>query len=221
MKRFMCTLIMALLFIHSYGKVQLLLGFRTGAGLTLTRDQLNNLNTSQGAANVARTSDTWSLHLKAEALLGFGRLRVGYRFLYNFTPSNIPGTSYVPIVDNSQYSTYFNSSRSHYFGQYGVVEYAIVNTKVFALTPGIGLGSFTGYNVDKSTGDMVPLSATTHHRFSLSADLNAEVKLGRWTILFGPNYYLFSLQDKASTDWHQYQNFIGGDIGFRFNLIKV
>jgi hypothetical protein len=54
----------------------------------------------------------------------------------------------------------------------------------------------------------------------MSADLNAEIKIGRWTILFGPNYYLFSLQDKASANWHQYQNFIGGDVGFRVNLLK-
>jgi len=220
MKRGIITIVAILLFTTSYGKVQLYLGLRTGAGLAVTQTQLNNFATPQGTANVLRTANSWSLHAKAEALLGFGHFRIGYRFLYNFTPPNISGPTFISDVKIPQYTTYFNSAQSHYFGQYAVLEYAIIDSKHFALTPGIGLGSFTGYNIDRTSGDVVPLLATTHHRFSMSAELNAEIKFGRCVFLFGPNYYLFSLQDKASTNWHQYQNFIGADIGFRVNLIK-
>jgi hypothetical protein len=219
MKRFAASLFAFMLCLHAYsGKVQLYLGASAGAGFTLSSNQLKDLQT--GTTTVAKNSNTWSLHMKAEALLGLGRFRFGYRFLYNFTPVNIPGFPYAPTLNPQQYTTYFNGSRSNYFAQYGVLEYAIINTKIFALTPGIGPGSFTGNTVDKVSNDMVPLSAATHHRFTMSADLNAEIKIGRWTILFGPNYYLFSLQDKASANWHQYQNFIGGDVGFRVNLLK-
>lgn len=223
MKRYIITMAAALLFLNSYagdGKVKLLLGLRTGAGLDVTRDQLKSFNTTDGFANVARTANTWSLHAKAEALLGIGRFRIGYQFLYNFIPSDISTPNFIPATDNSRYTTYFNSSQSHYFGQYAVLQYAIINARHFALVPGIGLGSFTGYKVDATTGDIVNLSTDTHHRFSTFAELNAEVKLGRWSIIFGPNYYLFCLQDKASNNWHQYQNLIGADIGFRVNLLK-
>lgn len=100
------------------------------------------------------------------------------------------------------------------------MEVAIVNLRHFALTPGIGVGSFTGYNVDQTNGNKVNLSEDTHHRFSVSAELNAEIKFGRCTFLIGPNYYLFSMQDKTSAYWRKYQNFIGGDIGLRVNLLK-
>ena len=220
MKRYIVITIALIMFCNSYGKVQLYLGLRTGAGLDITRDQLNNFNTAEGFANVVRTANTWSLHAKGEALVGFGRFRIGYQFLYNFIPSDASTVPYSPVTDNGRYTTYFNSSQSHYFGHYALMEVAVINTAHFALTPGIGLGSFTGYKIDKTTGDQVFLSADTHHRFSVSAELNAEVKFGRWSFLIGPNYYLFSMQDKASSNWHQYQNLIGADVGFRVNLLK-
>jgi hypothetical protein len=221
MKRSITTIAALLIFCYSYGGfIQLYLGLRAGAGLDLTHEQLNNFNTSEGFANVVRNADTWSLHAKGEALLGIGRFRIGYQFLYNFIPSDITPLSYTPVIDNSRYTTYFNSSQSHYFGNYALMEIAIINLRHFALTPGVGLGSYTGYNVDQTTGDKVPLSADTHHRFSMSAELNAEIKFGRCAFLIGPNYYLFSAQDKANINWRQYQNFIGADIGLRVNLLK-
>jgi hypothetical protein len=220
MKRYITVFITGLLFYNSYGNVQLYLGLRTGAGLDITHDQLNKFNTSEGFANVVRKADTWSLHAKGEALLGLGRFRIGYQFLYNFIPSDVTSMTYIPVTDNSRYTTYFNSSQSHYFGQYALMEVAIINTHYFALTPGIGLGSFTGYKIDQTTGDRVSLSADTHHRFSMSAELDAEIKFGRCVFLIGPNYYLFCMQDKANSNWRQYQNLIGADIGLRVNLLK-
>ena len=220
MKRISITLIAFLICCSSFAGIQFYLGLRGGAGLLLTHDQLNNFNTTQGFANVVQNSNTWSAHAKAEALLGIGRFRFGYRFLYNFIPTDVAGSTYIPAMDDSRNTTYFNSSQSHYFGHYAVVEFAVVKLKHFALTPGLGFGSFTGYKVDQTTGNKVTLSTDTHHRFSMSADLNAEIIFGRFTFLVGPNYYLFCLQDKVSAKWNQYQNFIGGDIGFRVNLLK-
>jgi hypothetical protein len=221
MKRYIAIIAAALLFSNAYaGTVQLYLGLRTGAGFDVTHDQLSSFNTTEGFANVVRNADTWSIHAKGEALLGIGRFRIGYQFLYNFIPSDISATGYIPVTDNSRYTIYFNSSQSHYFGQYALMELAIINLPHFALTPGVGLGSYTGYKIDQTTGERVDLSTDTHHRFSMSAELNAEIKFGRFVFLLGPNYYLFSLQDKANPSWHQYQNFIGADIGFRVNLLK-
>ena len=100
------------------------------------------------------------------------------------------------------------------------MEIAIINLPHFALTSGLGLGSYTGYKIDQNTGDRVSLSTDTHHRFSFSTELNAEIKFGRCVFLVGPNYYFFSMQDKANSSWHQYQNLIGADIGLRVNLLK-
>jgi hypothetical protein len=220
MKRYIAIIIAALFVGKAYGNVGLYLGLRTGAGLDVTHDQLNQFNTSEGFANVVRKADTWSLHAKGEALLGLGRFRIGYQFLYNFIPSDVTTMTYVPVTDNARYTTYFNSSQSHYFGNYALMEVAIINLPGFALTPGISLGSYTGYKIDQTTGDKVELSTDTHHRFSMGAELNAEIKFGRCAFLIGPNYYLFCMQDKANSNWRQYQNFIGADIGLRVNLLK-
>lgn len=210
-----------LLFSSTYAqKIGLYLGLRTGAGLDITHDQLRSFNTSDGFTNVVRTSDTWTLHAKGEALLGIGRLRIGYQFLYNFIPSDISNMTSVPVTDNGRYTTYFNASQSHYFAHYALIELAVINTKHFALVPGVGLGSYTGYKIDQTTGNRIDLSEDTHHRFTMSAELDAEIKFGRCAFLIGPNWYMFSMQDKANNNWRQYQNMIGGDIGLRVNLLK-
>ena len=125
MKRIITIACTHLIFSSSFAGVQFYLGLRGGAGILLTHDQLNNFNTSQGFANVVRNSNTWSLHAKGEALLGIGRFRFGYRFLYNFIPADVAGASYIPGPDASRNTTYFNSSQSHYFGHYAVVEFAV------------------------------------------------------------------------------------------------
>jgi len=208
------------LFLPSYGKVQLYLGLHGGGGVMLTRDQLNNLATPPGYVNATRSTSGWSLHAKAEALIGFKRLRIGYQFLYNFSQPSISNSSYSTFINENQNATYFNNSRNNFFGHYFLAEYAIINSKHFALTPGLALGSFTGYKVDNNTGERVELSTDTHHRFSLGASLNIEIKFGRLVFLAGPNYYLFTLQDRTNHDWRESQQFIGGDIGLRFNLLK-
>jgi hypothetical protein len=114
MKRYIAIIVAIISFCNSYGNVQLYLGLRTGAGLSVTHDQLNQFNTSEGFANVVRKADTWSLHAKGEALLGIGRFRIGYQFLYNFIPSDVTSMTYIPVTDNARYTTYFNSSQSHY-----------------------------------------------------------------------------------------------------------
>ena len=221
MKRYIVIIAAALLYsnVHA-GDVQLYLGLRGGAGIDLTHDQLHQFNTADGFGNVVRNANTWSLHAKGEALLGFGRFRIGYQFLYNFIPSDVSIITTIPVTDNARYTTYFNSKQSHYFGHYALLECAIINLPHFALTPGIGLGSYTGYKIDQTTGDRVDLSTDTHHRFSMSAELNAEIKLGRCVFLVGPNYYLFSMVDKTNAQWKQYQNLIGADVGLRVNLLK-
>ena len=220
MRKTLIIIFSALAFLPSYGKVQLYLGLRGGAGVMLTRDQLNNLATSTGFVNATRNTAGWSIHAKAEALIGFGRLRFGYQFLYNFSQPSSSSSSFASVIDNNRNTTYFNNSKSNLFGHYFLTEVAVINLKHFVLAPGIALGSFTGFKVDNTTGDHVQFSADTHHRFSIGAELNLEIKFGRWSFLASPNYYLFSLQDKANGDWREYQHFIGGDVGFRVNLLK-
>ncbi|MDB5283253.1 MAG: hypothetical protein JWO06_2328 [Bacteroidota bacterium] len=223
MKRSLAIMIGLLTLCATYGQpVQLYLGLRGGAGAMLTRDQLYNVGTPDGPRTIFKSEQGWSAHAKGEALLGFRRLRIGYQFLYNFAAPGLSNNNIAPQLDNGRYTTYFNNSQAHFFGHYFLAELAIINTKRFALTPGIAVGSFTGYKVDNNTGEVVQLSADTHHRFSVGGELNAEIKFAkRCTFLIGPNYYMFSLQDKAHPDWREYQHFIGADIGLRVNLLKL
>jgi hypothetical protein len=220
-KKFIVTPAIVLICLTSYAsKMKLYLGLRTGAGAMITRDQLNNFNSSQGPISLVQHHDTWSFHAKAEALLGFGRFRIGYQFLYNFSGPQISSANDYFTGDNNRNTTYFNSSQTHYFGHYLHMELAIINTPHFALTPGLGIGTFTGFKVDNTSGNSVRLSDDTHNRFSLSAELNAEIKFGRCVFLIGPNYYLFSLKDRAQNDWREYQHFIGADVGLRVNILR-
>ena len=202
------------------GKAKLYLGLRAGAGAMLSRDQINNFTSAQGPISVLQHHDTWSIHAKGEALLGFGRLRIGYQFLYNFSGPQVSSANNYFAGDASRNTTYFNSSQTHFFAHYLLIEVAIINSKHFSLTPGVGAGTFTGFKVDNSSSNSVKLSDDTHNRFTISAELNAELKYGRCVFLFGPNYYLFSLQDRANKDWREYQHFIGFDVGLRVNLLK-
>ena len=220
MRKLLILLFSALAFLPSYGKVQLYLGLRGGAGVMLTNDQVKNLTTSSGFVNATRNTAAWTIHAKAEALIGFGRFRFGYQFLGNFSQSSASSSTYSGAIDNKANTTYFNNSKTVLLGQYFLAEVAVINLPHFALAPGIALGSFNGFKIDNTTGDRVALSAETHHRFSVGAELNFEIKFGRWSFLASPNYYLFSLQDKSNANWREYQHFIGADIGFRVNLLK-
>jgi hypothetical protein len=220
-KKMMATTAVVLICFTSYGsKVKLYLGVRAGAGAMITRDQLNNFNSSQGPVNILQHHDTWSFHAKGEALLGFGRLRIGYQFLYNFSGPQISSANNYFAGDNNRNTSYFNSSQTHFFGHYFHAEIAIIDLPHFALTPGGGIGTFTGFKVDNTTGNTVQISSDTHNRFSASAELNAEIKFGRCVLLAGPNYYFFSLQDRANNNWREYQHFIGVDVGLRVNLFR-
>jgi hypothetical protein len=220
MRKIIIIVACSFLFLPSYSQVQLYLGVRGGAGVMLTRDQLNNLATSSGFVNATNSSSSWSLHAKGEALIGFGRLRLGYQFLYNFAQTGSSSSTYSASIDNNRNTTYFNSSQTTFLGHYFLAEVAVIKLPHFVLAPGIALGSFTGFKVDNTTGDRVELSADTHHRFSAGAELNFELKFGRFTFLASPNYYLFTLQDKGTSSWREYQHFIGADLGFRVNLLK-
>jgi hypothetical protein len=221
MKRIIITTIAIMICLSSYGRVKLFLGLRGGAGVMLTHEQMNSLFTSQGARNAFVYNKTYSIHAKAEALLGFGHFRIGYRFLYNFSGPDVSGGASYFANDNNRATTYYNNSQTHFFGHYLVLEYALINLPHFSLTPGICGGTFTGFKVDNTTGNDVGIATDTHHRFTLGAELNAEIHFGQFSILAGPNYYLFSLQDRSNSDWREYEHFIGGDVGFRVNLIKA
>jgi hypothetical protein len=217
------TLIVSLLFCSaSYAQLGFYLGIRGGAGELLTQDQVRNLATAQGFKSIFQKNDDWSIHGKGEALIGFWRVRLGYQFLYNFAGRSVNSVPVeaVPPIGPDATTTYFNSSQTHYFGHYFLAEIAAIKTRHFNLVPGIAVGSYTGFMVDNNTGKTVELSTDTHHRFSIGAELNGEVVFGRCTFLFGPNYYLFSMQNKSNDNWRTYQHFIGGDLGFRVNLIK-
>lgn len=202
--------------------LQLLLGAQGGIGGMYTFDQLPGLPTNEGNLNVTQGTGGISSNFKGEALLGIGRFRIGYQFLYAFSAPNINATSYTPNILPGQYTTYFNASRTNYFGNYLLLELAVINTPRFALTPGLALGSYSGYKVDNTTDQPVYLGDVTRDHFSIGADLNAEIKFSRrWTFLFGPNYYLFGMQDRFNNDWREYSHFFGIDAGFRVNILPV
>ncbi|MFN8286943.1 MAG: hypothetical protein U0V74_09340 [Chitinophagales bacterium] len=205
-----------------YAQPQFFLGLRPGAGAMLTNNQLRSFSTTEGTRDILGNRTNWSFVGKGEALLGLGRFRFGYRFLYNYSKNRGQETFY-PLIDNTidydRMTAYFNKSSVHTFGHYGVLEIAIINTRHFALTPGLALGGYMGY-VKDANGNKVRFSDIVKYRFTVGAELNAEIKLNRVTILFGPNYYMFNRQDKFNADWKQYAHLIGGDVGLRVNLIK-
>lgn len=220
MKRIMITVMGTLLFFSSFSQVKLHLGIRGGVGEMLTHQQLRDLPTVEGIHNVSTDRPGWSVPFKGEALLGWRRLRVGYQFMYNYAQPSITAMSFTPTVSDAQNTMYFNPGKTHLFAHYLLVELAVINAKRFSLVPGVAVGSYTGFRVDKTTGERVQLTQVTDKRFSIGAELNAEIKFGRGTFLIGPNYYLFSLRDKANAKWKEYQHFIGVDVGLRVNILK-
>ena len=201
-------------------KVQLYLGIRGGAGVTINHYHFPDMVTSQGITTVKGNSYAWTAHAKGEVLFGVWRFRIGYRFLYNFSAPLLFSGPSSPIVDGNRYTTYFNSSQTHYFGHYLVLELAVINRQHFGLVPGVAVGTYGGYRVDNTTEEKVRLGVDTYHRFSVGLELNFEIKFGRCVFLAGPNYYLFSMQDRADNNWHNYQHILGADVGLRVNLLK-
>lgn len=219
MKKFVVALAAIIASISAYSQAQLHLGARIGGGAAINYQKLTQVQSAEGFKDAVTNDKGWELNAKAEALLGFGRFRFGYRFMYlrsYVEPGNNP---YGPLTDFDRYSVYQNSTRTHLFGHYGVLEIAVINSKFFALTPAIAAGGFHGYTVDNSTKEHTQLSRVTKNRFSIGAELNAEFKIGPVTLMVGPNYYLFNQQDKVNTKWSRYTHVIGADAGIRVNLL--
>ncbi len=219
MKRYLTTIAVIALCYTLYSQPQLYLGVRAGAGGLGTYDHIPNVLTTDGFQNGSRASGGWAANLKGEALFGFGRFRIGYQFLYNNSSPSRTFSTHTPIIDRDRYTMYYNNYKDHIFGHYLLMQLAIINSKHFGLVPGIALGSFNGFKVDNDTYDRVRLAEVTRNRFSFGAELNAEIKFGRAIIFLGPNYYLFAMRDNINSNWREYRHFIGGDLGFRFNLL--
>jgi hypothetical protein len=200
--------------------IKLYLGIRGGGGFMLTHNQLSGLTTTEGVQTISTNSYGGSSHVKGELLLGIRRFRIGYRFMYNFSTPTVSTQGYGTLIDVSRNTTYFNGYRNDFFAHYLVLELAVINLRHFGLVPGLAFGSFSGFRVDNDTHSTVWYGDDMHHPFTMGAELNAEIKFGRCAIVVGPNYYLFALQDRTHNDWHQYQHYIGADIGLRVNLLR-
>ncbi len=220
MKRSISIIIFLLVSAMTFSQVKLYLGARGGGGVMMSDNQLKGLKTAEGRDAVFKDRSAWSAQAKGELLFGYKRLRVGYQFLYNFSAPINQSPAQQPLMNREQFATYLSSSQTQFFGHYALVELAVINRPHFSLTPGIAAGTFTGFNRDSETDKAVKLRNVTKNRFSIGAELNAEVKFGRCVIFLSPNYYLFSMQDKISKDWRQYKHFLGADLGFRVNLLK-
>jgi hypothetical protein len=220
MKGFPLLIILFLFFSPTSGQVKLYFGIRGGGGALFIQDKLNGVNTSQGAVNVFQKSTSWSTDAKAELILGLGRLRLGYQFLYSYSPAHVITLTDTPSVLKSTYTTYFNSSQTNVFGNYFILELAVIDKAHFTLAPGFTLGAVAGFKLDKTSGDKVAFSQTTAHRFSASVEINAEVKLGRVVVFASPNYNFLQLIDKSNKAWNEKQNMLGGDLGLRVNMLK-
>jgi hypothetical protein len=219
MKRSIAIVLFLLINAMAFSQVKLYLGARGGGGVMMSKSQLKELKTQDGRDAVFKNRNAWSAQAKGEVLLGFKRLRIGYQFLYNFSAPINQSSSEQPLMNREQFATYLNSSQTQFFGHYALVEVAVINRPHFALTPGIAIGTYTGFNRDENTNEAVKLRNVTKNRFSIGTELNFEAKFGRCVIFGSPNYYLFSMQDKASKEWKQYKHFLGADIGFRVNLL--
>lgn len=203
-----------------YSQPQVYIGLRGGAGAAINYQKLQQVESAEGFKDAVFNDHGYSGHLKAEALFGIKHFRIGYRFMYLRSSINAPAQSYAPITDEGRYNFYFNSSRTILFAHYGVIEIPLINSKHFALTPAIAAGGFTGYTIDKDTKNKAQISSLTKNRFSVGAELNAEIKFGRVVIVAGPNYYLFNNTDRATKHWNRYTHVIGADVGLRVNLLK-
>ncbi|MFN8299206.1 MAG: hypothetical protein U0T75_08885 [Chitinophagales bacterium] len=202
---------------------KLYIGLRGGAGVLLGANQLKQFSTSDGTRDIVTHSNNWALNPKIDVLLGLGRFHLGYRFMYTYS-KNVSNTTgnYTPVdnggaIDNPRLTTYFNGTRMNMFAHYGVLEFSIINSKVFALTPGIALGGYTGYIKDDA-GNKVKFNQVSRMRITAGTELNFEIKFNHGSFIFGPNYYLFARQDKATADWKQFNHLIGADLGLRFSL---
>ncbi len=201
---------------------KLYIGVRGGAGVLLGANQLKQFSTSDGTQDIVSHSSNWALNPKAEVLLGLGRFHLGYRFMYVYSKNvGNTGGSYTPMtdntIDNPRLTTYFSGTRMHMFAHYGVLEFAIINSKIFALTPGIALGGYTGFIKDDG-GNKVRFGEVSRMRITAGTELNFEFKFNHGSFIFGPNYYMFSRRDKLTANWKQFNHFIGADIGLRFSL---
>lgn len=203
-----------------YSQPQIYLGARGGAGVVLNRGQLKGVETSEGFKNAIINNKGRYGSVKGEALLGLGRFRLGYRFMYNYSNSQGNRTGFSPQLSGDKYTLYLSNSRTHIFGHYAVLELAVLNLKHFALTPAIAAGGFTGYTKDDVTDFKARMVQGTKRRFSIGAELNFEIKVNRFVFLIGPNYYLFNQEDKIHANWKKYTHIIGADLGLRVNFIK-
>ncbi len=219
MKKYIVLIIAIIAAMNAFSQAQLHIGVRAGAGAAINYQRLMQVESAEGFKDAVTNDKGWEGHAKAEALLGFGRFRFGYRFMYVRSYVERGNNPYAPLTDGDRYSAYFNSTRTHLFGHYGVLEIAIINSKFFALTPAIAAGGFTGMTVDNTTKAHTQLSRITKNRFSVGAELNAEFKIDAVTLMFGPNYYLFNQQDKVNGKWNRYIHVIGADAGIRVNLL--
>lgn len=219
MKKYALLLVAITAVLTGFSQAQLHIGVRAGAGAAINYQRLTQVQSAEGFKDAVMNDKGWEGHAKGEALLGFGRFRFGYRFMYvrSYVERNV--NPYAPLTDVDRNTAYYNSTRTHLFGHYGIIEVAIVNSKFFALTPAIAVGGFHGRTVDNSTKNYVQLGKITKNRFSVGAELNAEFKVGPVTLMFGPNYYLFNQQDKVNAKWSRYIHVIGADAGIRVNLL--
>ncbi len=186
----------------------------------MNTEQLKGMITTEGFKDATIRNHDWDANFKAEALIGIKHFRVGYRFMYMHVNGPTVAADYTPVMNGQQYTTYFNTSYTNIFAHYGVIEIPLINITHFALTPGVAIGGYTGSHIDKTTGDKVQLTDVGRYRFTVGAELNFEIKFGRAVIFFGPNYYMFNLQDKVNRDWHQYSHSVGADLGLRVNLLS-
>jgi hypothetical protein len=218
MKRLIVAAVLSALLIPAFAQVKISLGVRGGPGYMMSYEKLRSITTVEGRRDIFTNTKAWSGNVKGEAMVQFWKLRMGYQFLYNFSPARNMQT--VALTDAARSTIYLQHSRSHLMAHYFAFELALINKPHFALVPGIALGGYNGWRKDPETGDKVRLSEVAKRRFTMGAQLNAEISYGRFTFLIGPNYYLFSMRDKATKNWHEYQHMLGVDAGMRFNLLK-
>ena len=207
--------------VYSNGQLAIYLGFHGGGGTLLSKDKLQSVTTNQGSADILDKNRTWATNAKGEFLIGMGRLRIGYQFLYEFSPAQQNSYNNIVGVTEKTATTYFASSNTQLFAHYFVIELSVFTRKKFSLVPAFLAGGFSGFKVNRTTSEKIPLSQETYKHVTIGAALNGEIRIKQVTILISPNYYFFKMKDKVSNDWKEYRNFIGGDIGLRINLIKV
>ncbi|MFN8309547.1 MAG: hypothetical protein U0T73_06240 [Chitinophagales bacterium] len=170
------------------------------------------------SAQARLTSQGLTVPLQAELVYGYKKLRIGYQFEYMRTFNSVYSYKLnTATISNTDTSITDVSIRQNYFCHSLLFEYILYENKYFRFVPGVSFGLFHG----NSDATIEPFDQTIlKNKFKVGVSLNAEVVLGRLSLLITPQYNMIRLQNFANANQSGFAHVIGLQVGLRFNCIK-